>query len=603
MRTLDHAQGTPEWHAWRADRYTASDAPAMLGISPYKSRAALLREKATGVAQEHDAAALARFAHGHELEAAARPKAEAQLGEDLYPVTGEWEGWTKLAASFDGITMDHSTVWEHKTFNAGFMGGSIPEHVMAQVQQQLLVSGAKRALVTASDASGTAVHTWVGCDEAMIERLIAGWRQFDKDLAAYVPTQAPPPAPQGNAPETLPALRIEITGRVVASNLDDFKARALELTGRIKEHPETDQDFADAETAIKWCKEAEQRLDAALSNALSQTQDVEAVIRAVTEIKETFRKKRLAQEKLVTTRKAEIKESIVFAALQKYRARHDTIQRELGHDMLIPIEPDASIKDAIKGLKTRASCENAVDAALAQLLIKLDADAADLRKKLAWFRDAAQEYTALFMDLRRLAEKPYDDFTLAVTSRIDKAKAEEAARIEKARAEAEAKARAEAEAKAKAKAEAEAKARAEAEAKAKAEAEAKAKAEAEAKAKAEAEAKAKNSPSNAKEAPPVSPTHEAPKPIKGQEMPPKALEMEATTRIVLLTDKYEEIADWLKETAALKEGDPLLKQFQSLAEGMDELDALAIKRTHELCWSDTGERKAFFCRKRGEEAA
>ena len=71
-----------------------------------------------------------------------------------------------------------------------------------------------------------------------------------------------------------------------------------------------------------------------------------------------------------------------------------------------------------------------------------------------------------------------------------KAQAEAEAKA-KAEAEAKAQAEAEAEAEAKAKAEAEAKAKAEAEAKAKAEAEAKAKAEAEAKAKAEAEAKAK----------------------------------------------------------------------------------------------------------------
>ena len=71
-----------------------------------------------------------------------------------------------------------------------------------------------------------------------------------------------------------------------------------------------------------------------------------------------------------------------------------------------------------------------------------------------------------------------------------KAKAEAEAKAQ-AEAEAEAEAKAKAEAEAKAKAEAEAKAKAEAEAKAKAEAEAKAKAEAEAKAKAEAEAKAK----------------------------------------------------------------------------------------------------------------
>ena len=41
-------QGSPEWHALRANTRNASEAPAMMGVSPYKSRSALVREKATG---------------------------------------------------------------------------------------------------------------------------------------------------------------------------------------------------------------------------------------------------------------------------------------------------------------------------------------------------------------------------------------------------------------------------------------------------------------------------------------------------------------------------------------------------------------------------
>ncbi len=48
MKTVDLQQGTREWHAHRAQHFNASDAPAMLGVSPYKSRAQLIRELATG---------------------------------------------------------------------------------------------------------------------------------------------------------------------------------------------------------------------------------------------------------------------------------------------------------------------------------------------------------------------------------------------------------------------------------------------------------------------------------------------------------------------------------------------------------------------------
>ena len=47
MKTLDLIQGSPEWLAARAQYFTASEAPAMLGLSKYKTRQELLREKAT----------------------------------------------------------------------------------------------------------------------------------------------------------------------------------------------------------------------------------------------------------------------------------------------------------------------------------------------------------------------------------------------------------------------------------------------------------------------------------------------------------------------------------------------------------------------------
>ena len=48
-------QGAPEWHAYRAAHFNASDAPAMMGCSPYKSRSELLHERHTGVAPDVDA--------------------------------------------------------------------------------------------------------------------------------------------------------------------------------------------------------------------------------------------------------------------------------------------------------------------------------------------------------------------------------------------------------------------------------------------------------------------------------------------------------------------------------------------------------------------
>ena len=45
-------QGTAEWLAWRTQGIGASEAPAILGENPWKSRRALLAEKTGGPAPD-----------------------------------------------------------------------------------------------------------------------------------------------------------------------------------------------------------------------------------------------------------------------------------------------------------------------------------------------------------------------------------------------------------------------------------------------------------------------------------------------------------------------------------------------------------------------
>lgn len=56
MKIHNLIQGSPEWLAYRAKHFNASDAPAMMGCSPYKTRAQLLRELHTGIAPDVDVA-------------------------------------------------------------------------------------------------------------------------------------------------------------------------------------------------------------------------------------------------------------------------------------------------------------------------------------------------------------------------------------------------------------------------------------------------------------------------------------------------------------------------------------------------------------------
>lgn len=83
---VDHnlTQGSPGWHAFRATKFGASDAAAMLGISPYQTRNELLRQKFTGTGKEVSADLQRVFDKGHEAEALARPIVERLIDAELY---------------------------------------------------------------------------------------------------------------------------------------------------------------------------------------------------------------------------------------------------------------------------------------------------------------------------------------------------------------------------------------------------------------------------------------------------------------------------------------------------------------------------------------
>ncbi|HRG71412.1 MAG TPA: YqaJ viral recombinase family protein [Thauera aminoaromatica] len=442
MKIHELTQGSHEWLAHRSNCFNASDAPAMLGVSPYKTRAQLLRELHTGVSVDVDIATQKRFENGHRAEALARPMAEQIIGEDLYPVVGS-EG--RLSASFDGLTMDESIAFEHKALNdelrAAFRaiaGGAgqeaLPIYHRAQMEQQLMISGAERVLFMSSsfDADGGLLeqhHCWYYPDDEMRGAILQGWVQFAEDLANYTLPPAAEAAPVGKAPETLPALRIEVTGQVTASNLAEFKKTAMATIRSVNRDLKTDQDFADAERAVKWCSDVESRLKAAKEHALSQTASIDALFKALDDIASEARTVRLDLDKLVTRRKTEVKEEAVARAR---RALDDHIARlnaEIAPFRLPPIAADFA--GTIKGLKSVASMQDKLDGLLATTKIAADADARAIRGNVTTFKQEGEGFEFLFADLGQIIHKAADDFRALVAGRIAQHKVAEAERERK----------------------------------------------------------------------------------------------------------------------------------------------------------------------------
>lgn len=436
MITHDLIQGSPQWLEYRAKHFNASDAPAMLGCSAYKSRSQLIAELATGLTTEIDSFTRKRFSDGHLYEALARPIAESIIGEDLYPVVGS-EG--KYSASFDGLTLAENIGFEHKTLNdelRGIMAGScsgadLPKMYRVQMEQQCMVSGAGRILFMASKWQGEELveefHCWYEPDAALRAEIIAGWEQLEADVAAYVPAE-PVQKLVAASFETLPAISVQIKGEVTASNMDAFKDRLAAYIASVKTDLVTDQDFVDADAAAKNCATIEKRLAATKEQVLGQVADIDAVVRALDDADKQVSQLRIMLEKEIKAKKELLKAGILTKAQQALKDHAAALEKEIAPLTLVYQSRDFA--GAMKGLRTIATLQNAADTELAAGKIMLDQLAAAIRARQAWFKEVAAQYLALFPDLQTIIQKADDDFKLVVNTRIDKQKADDEAKLE-----------------------------------------------------------------------------------------------------------------------------------------------------------------------------
>lgn len=453
MITLDLIQGTSNWLAARAKHFTASEAPAMLGLSKYKSRSELLREKATGIVSEVDDATQSRFNAGHESEAATRVWAEQFIGEDLYPITGAREvDGLPLLASFDGLTLDETINWENKLWNEEFASmvrdGIVPDTHWPQLEQQLLVAGADKVLFTVSDGRENIVHLWYVSIPERRAKLIAGWKQFDEDVKNYVHVEAEAKVVTGPV-ETLPAIFVTVEGRVADSNLPAFVKAAHEYIGRIQTDLVTDADFETAAKNVNELESGEKRLEAVKANALAQTASIDELFRAIDQIKGEMKKKRLHLADLVKTKKESRKIQIITEAKQAMVNHVMQLNQRIGGAWM-PLFNDAPFAEAIKGLKSIDSMREKVGNALRDAMLKANMLADTIQAN----REACADCMHLFPDFGAMCQKEYNDFLNLMGARKAEAERRESERLEaereKIRAEEQAKAEREAQAKARA---------------------------------------------------------------------------------------------------------------------------------------------------------
>lgn len=237
---LKLVQGTPEWHAHRAQYRNASETPAVMGVSPWLSPYDLWLVK-TGrkVVAETEA-----MRHGTEMEPAARSALEDATGFIMQPkvvVDGLY------SASLDGITIDGHTLVEIKCPFKGqsselwkmIQSGQIPEHYRLQVQHQLMVSQASLAYLWVFDGN-QGIKVAIEPDQATHDLIRQTWDNFQP----YLDNDTQPPLTgqdtvQRDDPVWEAAAMDYLGWRSVmeeaATKADKAKARLVDLTTHTRE--------------------------------------------------------------------------------------------------------------------------------------------------------------------------------------------------------------------------------------------------------------------------------------------------------------------------------------------------------------------------------
>lgn len=171
-----YIQGTDAWLALRKTKITASDAAVILGVSPWKNKKQLFKEKINIFLEERKCSPAMQ--RGLDLEPLARDLYSIKTGIEVKPdvVIKDW-----AMASLDGISSDGNTVVEIKCPGTKdhqlAVSGKVPEYYYPQLQHQMYVCGVQFMDYFSFDGfDGVIVR--VNRDQPFIEKMITKEKEF-----------------------------------------------------------------------------------------------------------------------------------------------------------------------------------------------------------------------------------------------------------------------------------------------------------------------------------------------------------------------------------------------------------------------------------------
>jgi len=190
-KIIELEQGTDGWKEWRRGGVGGSDAPAIEGISPYRTmRQVYFEKKGREVAADESNEFI--FKRGHQVEDLIRKQFQDLMKVEMAPVCFEHEKHPHIRASLDGFD-SRLGVLEAKLVGQAVLkkalDGEIPDHHMSQMQHQLFVSGADVGQYFCHDGKKNGALVVVRASKSHIEELL----QKEHAFWELVKAGEPPP--------------------------------------------------------------------------------------------------------------------------------------------------------------------------------------------------------------------------------------------------------------------------------------------------------------------------------------------------------------------------------------------------------------------------
>lgn len=183
-------QNTQEWLEIRKHKIGASDAPVIMGVSPWTTPLQLWEEKMNLKEVRQSNYAMDR---GREMERAAREHFEKLTGIMVFPQVIYHPEYDWMMASLDGINLEGTVIVEIKCpgreDHHSAVKGKIPEKYFPQLQHQLEVSGLDKGYYFSFDGKDGVIIEFKK-DEEYVASLLEKEREFWACMQNFIPPDA-----------------------------------------------------------------------------------------------------------------------------------------------------------------------------------------------------------------------------------------------------------------------------------------------------------------------------------------------------------------------------------------------------------------------------